>query len=249
MNDILWITLPESDVPDGRACLQRVWPYHFRVLPHIDVRVWPRLFPRIGCDKGAAFAQWGPEPSYMIARIDSWTREDLVWGTRTMVFSDTPTPPPPEFSEAVEILFWERRNDRGPLHDPPERWHPLDVELYLNLRGDWQRPGRSWLREGMDVILPYVPAQAYAVFMRGELAGGLLLWMPHPDLAYILDVTWRPDVGPRTVVRYLLQELYMYYPQAHVVLDGEEVGSPLNRILLALGYRVYRRAWDVRRIL
>lgn len=160
----------------------------------------------------------------------------------------------------VEILNWERQPDRGVLHDPPEKWYPLPRETYFALR-------EAWLRDE-DVPWPRTTAilsawadragmGAYAVDFRGRSpAAALLLWVIDQEheagddqsrgvqsIAYIPDVIWDPDAGVRSAGRYLLQELYLRYPRALAVVDMVPVTSPLNHVLMALGYRVYRR-WE-----
>ncbi len=147
-----------------------------------------------------------------------------------------------------EILSWERRPERGPLHDPPTRWQPIVPEVYWRLHANWARAETVWPRERSILrrLNAHLPLHAYAVAARDhELVAAMLLWMPGPDFVHVLDVIWHPQRGIRSSGRYLLQELYMHVPGAHVYLDLEDAESPLNRVLAALGYRVYRRWMSV----
>jgi len=130
------------------------------------------------------------------------------------------------------------------LHDPPERWQRMAVADYWEVRRQWGSQGAVWPRQELYLqsLASVLPLTAYRIGQGPErLAGAMLLWQPEPTFVHVLDLIWHPDHGVRSVGRYLLQELYMRSPQAHVVLDLERVSSPLNRVLAALGYRVYKR--------
>lgn len=240
--------MPQQTVPP--ECWRRLWPYHPRTLSHLPPDVLPRFLHPLHCEEEKAVASWLPAAgAYRVV----WSRSGdlevaraLGEGARTLLLREE-GPVPDAGDSAREVLFWERRPDRGPLHDPPERWRPASPEEYMGWRDAWNREGVSWLRSRavLDLFARHVPLRAYAVHGRGRPVGALLLWQPAPDFLYLVDLTWDPQVGPRTTVRYLLHELYMYHPQALAVLDGEWVSSPINRVLLALGYRVYRRGWEL----
>lgn len=162
---------------------------------------------------------------------------------------------PAPLGHDVEVLNWERSPERGVLHDPPERWYEVSREEYFLWRERWL--------QGREVPWPRVPAvlqawaehaamKAYAVNVKGRgPVAMLLLWRieeealpgtPGPSLTlYVPDLVWDPEMGIRHAGRYLLQELYLRHPTAWAVVDFVPVTSPLNHVLMALGYRVYYR--------
>ncbi len=156
-----------------------------------------------------------------------------------------------EVRSGEEILNWERNPERGVLHDPPERVYPLPLQGYFDRRSLW----------GVDAALPwprgkaFLKAWAQQVGMvayginargRGPVAACLLWHIPpkqgeHSPTVYIPDVIWDPAVDIRNPGRYLLQDLYLRHPEAWIIVDMVPSSSPLNRVLMALGFRVYQR--------
>jgi len=133
---------------------------------------------------------------------------------------------------------------RGALHDPPRPWSTISVETYFALADAWPSLPRTWLRSVTTLrrLAARLPVEAYQVPTgEGHPGAALLLHRPAHELVHVLDIVWDPDVGPRNLGRYLLQELYMHIPQARVFLAQEPVDSPLSRVLAALGYRVHGR--------
>ena len=157
-------------------------------------------------------------------------------------------PPPPSLADG-EILNWERDPQRGVLHDPPEKWYPLSRAEYFAHRGRWIQPEEApWPRTKavLSAWAEHVDMRAYAVNAQAaKPAAALLLWLIDDGrgmpVAYIPDLIWQPEVGIRSAGRYLLQELYLRYPHALAVVEAVPATSPLNHVLMALGYRVYLR--------
>ncbi len=145
-----------------------------------------------------------------------------------------------------EVLCWERPPDRGVLHDPPLRWRPIPVSDYLALRHTWHAGTNSWFRHPACVRGwgEHVPLEGYVLDGRdGHPRCALLLWRPVTSFVYVVDCAWASAETVRQHARYLLQELYLHHREAHAILEFETVNSPLNPVLMALGYRVHRRWW------
>ncbi len=157
--------------------------------------------------------------------------------------------PAPALSGSREMLNWERMPERGVLHDPPERWYPVTRAAYFAHRARWLRGQEvPWPRTEaiLSAWAARVDMSAYAVNARGaQPAAALLLWLIDDGrgqpVAYVPDLVWDPDVGIRSAGRYLLQELYLRHRHALAVVDAVPASSPLNHVLMALGYRVYLR--------
>jgi len=145
-----------------------------------------------------------------------------------------------------EVLSWERRPERGPLHDPPEKWFLLAPEAFWEYHRRWEAESPLWPRSQRVLarLSERVPTVAYGINVRDIApAGAMILCAADDHMAYIADLIWSPQAGPRNVGRYLLQTLYLYRPTVTPALDMVLVTSGLNRVLMALGYRVYRRWW------
>lgn len=145
-----------------------------------------------------------------------------------------------------EVLSWERHPERGPLHDPPEKWYPIALETFWHWHRNWEAESPLWPRSAhiLKRLTARVPTVAYGINVRDTAPAGAMLFCAGNDgMGYIADLIWAPDVGPRNVGRYLLQTLYLYRPTITPALDLLPVTSGLNRVLMALGYRVYRRWW------
>ena len=156
--------------------------------------------------------------------------------------------------EETEILNWERAVDRGVLHDPPEQWYAIPRATYFAWRARWLDRARvPWprRREMLVAWAERAAMRAYAVNAGDRRpAAALLLWSIEPTpgaprVVYIPDLIWDPEAGIRNAGRYLLQELYLRHRDALAVVDMVPTSSPLNRVLMALGYRVYARWQDV----
>jgi len=242
-----WRSLSTLSKEEQEKCLRTFWPYHPRLLQaEVVAAVVDERASLCGDTWGLGIFH-GQKGTYAACGGD--VPPEVPRALEGLVhLSEYLCPYAVDPDGDVEVLNWERRPDRGPLHDPPYRWWPLSPDAYRALREAWGREGVAWIRHP-DVWLTWgerLPLQAFAVGPTEEPMAAMLLWVPSPDFVYIVDLVWDPARGPRSVVRYLLQELYMHHPRAHVVLDGERVDSALNKVLMALGYRVYRRQWEGR---
>ena len=172
-----------------------------------------------------------------------WIEVHLLAPEAVEVTIDTPR----VRSTSQEILCWERSPERGVLHDPPLRWREVSAREYLTLWETWQpleRPGFRRL-PCLQRWSQRLPLRGYVIAPpEGEPHIALLAWHAHPTLVYVVDCVWRPGTAVRRLGRYLFQELYLHHREAHVVLEFEPVDSPLNPVLMALGYRVHRRWWE-----
>lgn len=147
-----------------------------------------------------------------------------------------------------EILCWERHPERGVLHDPPLRCEAIPLTAYWELR-EAAKSDLPWPRspDAVRRLARHVDLVAYAV--REPASGAtlaLLCWQPSPHILHTVDVCWSPGASVRSLGRYLLQDMYLRHPDAQAILEFEPVGSPLSPVLMALGYRVYRRWWEHR---
>ncbi len=237
----------------------RWFPWHPAAWPAATPATWQRIFARtptapadgVGGLEAEEGWVWLADPERWPAWQAHIRRLSTSAPSRWTVVTpgSEPALDPPAGWRAVagyEVLSWEREPGRGVLHDPPMRVQPLSVDRYLALRQAWPRAEVPGPRV-TSVIRRAARELTLQAYMLGETLRrptiALLLWAPGPSLAYIVDVVWAPQVNLRTWGRYLFQDLYLHHREARFVLDVEPVHSPLNPVLAALGYRVYRRGW------
>ncbi len=248
--------------------LRAALPYHPQIRDHFSIQEWAELLMADPGASGVLLHEDRAVGVWMIPQDERvWVRAGegvslrelarhviRTYGGRRWAHVLLPMATNPEDIEhqgwrrrlREEVLSWERRPERGPLHDPPEKWFPLSPDAFWEHYQRWEAESPLWPRSRrvLKRLTARVPTVAYGINV-GDItpAGALLLCAADDQMAYVADLIWSPQVGPRNVGRYLLQTLYLYRPTVTPAMDLILVTSGLNRVLMALGYRVYRRGW------